>query len=75
MESSSRQATLGKMAVGIIVTDLEGNKISFGRATARHWAKVISGLTLFIGYIMTGFTAKKQALHDMIAECLVVVKK
>ncbi|OGO05017.1 MAG: hypothetical protein A2Y60_01940 [Chloroflexi bacterium RBG_13_54_9] len=63
------------MAVGIIVTDLEGNKISFGRATARHWAKAISGLTLFIGYIMTGFTAKKQALHDMIAECLVVVKK
>jgi len=73
-ECSSRQATLGKMALGIIVTDLDGNKISFGRANGRYWGKIISALTLSIGYIMAGFTEKKQALHDMIAGCLVIKK-
>jgi uncharacterized RDD family membrane protein YckC len=75
MESSSAQATLGKMALGIIVTDYEGNRISFGRATGRLLAKILSGLILLIGYIMAGFTEKKQALHDMIAGTLVVVKE
>jgi uncharacterized RDD family membrane protein YckC len=74
MESSSRMATLGKMAIGIVVTDLNGNRISFGRATGRYFAKILSGMILMIGYIMAGFTEKKQALHDMIASCLVVMK-
>ena len=72
MESSSKQATLGKMALGIIVTDLNGNRLSFGRATGRYFGKIISGAILMIGYIMAGFTEKKQALHDIIAGCLVV---
>jgi uncharacterized RDD family membrane protein YckC len=71
MESSSRQATLGKMALGLKVTDLQGNRMSFGRATARHFCKYISGMILCIGYIMAGFTDRKQALHDMIAATLV----
>lgn len=74
MESSNKQATLGKMAMGIYVTDLNGNRISFGKATGRHLGKVISALTLGIGYLMAGFTDKKQALHDKIAGCLVVRK-
>jgi uncharacterized RDD family membrane protein YckC len=74
MESSNKQATLGKMAIGIIVTDLSGNRISFGRATGRYFGKILSGLILNIGYIMAGFTEKKQALHDIIAGCLVVMK-
>lgn len=74
LESSSNQATLGKMAIGIIVTDLDGNRISFARANGRYWAKIISALILMIGYIMAGFTQKKQALHDIIAGCLVVKK-
>ncbi|HEY4613324.1 MAG TPA: RDD family protein [Bacteroidota bacterium] len=74
MESSSKQATLGKMALSIIVTDMNGNRISFGRATGRYFGKILSGLILSIGYIMAGFTEKKQALHDMIAGCLVVNK-
>lgn len=74
MESSVRQATLGKQALGIIVTDLNGNRIFFGKATARYFGKFISGLILGIGYIMAGFTEKKQALHDMMAGCLVVKK-
>jgi len=72
MESSAKQATLGKMALGLKVTDVEGRRISFARATGRHFAKYISGMILLIGYIMAGFTARKQALHDMIAGTLVI---
>ena len=71
MESSSRQATLGKMIFNLKVTDLYGNRIDFARATGRHFAKYISGFILMIGYIMAGFTERKQALHDMIAGTLV----
>ncbi len=74
MESSSRQATLGKMALGIIVTDLNAGKISFGKATGRYFGKIISGMILYIGFIMAAFTEKKQALHDMMAGTLVVNK-
>jgi len=74
MESSSWQATLGKKALGLTVTDLEGRRIGFGRATGRYFAKIISTLILFIGYMMAGFTEKKQALHDMIAGTLVLRK-
>lgn len=71
MESSSKQATLGKMALGLKVTDEQGRRISFVRATGRYFSKIISGMILCIGYIMAGFTARKQALHDMIAGTLV----
>lgn len=75
MESSSHQGTLGKMALGLIVTDTAGRRISFGRASGRFFAKMITGMVpLGIGYIMAGFTEKKQALHDMIASCLVLKK-
>lgn len=74
MESSSRQATLGKMALGIVVTDISGRRISFARATGRQLGKIISGLILYIGYLMIAFTQRKQGLHDIIAECLVVKK-
>lgn len=74
MESGPKQGTLGKMALGIKVTDLDGNRISFGRATGRHFAKWLSALILGIGYIMAAFTAKKQGLHDQVAGCLVVNK-
>lgn len=56
LESSTKRATIGKMAVGIIVTDINGNRISFGRANGRWWGKSISFLILGIGYIMAGFT-------------------
>ncbi len=74
MESSPLQATIGKLVVGIYVTDLQGQRISFGRATGRWFGKIISGAILLIGYLMAGFTEKKQALHDMMARCLVLMK-
>ncbi len=72
MESSSKQATIGKMVMGIKVTDLEGNQISFARASGRHFGKIISSLILAIGYLMMLWTEKKQTLHDKMAGCLVV---
>lgn len=71
MTSSSKQATLGKMIFGLRVTDLEGNRISFARATGRHFAKYLSSFILFVGFIMVGFTQRKQGLHDIIVGTLV----
>ncbi|MDP2920701.1 MAG: RDD family protein [Dehalococcoidia bacterium] len=74
LESSKYQATLGKMALGIIVTDLDGKRVSFERATGRYFAKIISAIILLIGFLMIAFTQKKQGLHDMIADTLVIKK-
>jgi uncharacterized RDD family membrane protein YckC len=71
MESSPWQATLGKKALGLVVTDLEGRRISFARASGRYFGKIISTIILGIGYFMAGFTEKKQTLHDILAGCLV----
>jgi uncharacterized RDD family membrane protein YckC len=60
------------MALGLKVTDLGGHRISFVRATGRHFAKILSGLLLCVGFIMVGFTRYKQGLHDMIAGTLVI---
>jgi uncharacterized RDD family membrane protein YckC len=73
MESSARQATLGKSVMSLRVTNGDGQRLSFGHASGRFFAKIISGMIPFaIGYIMAGFTAKKQALHDLIAGTLVL---
>jgi uncharacterized RDD family membrane protein YckC len=74
-ECSSAQATPGKRVLGLVVTNLDRERISFGRATARYLSKFLSELILDIGYIMIGFTAKKQGLHDMIAGTLVFKKE
>jgi len=71
---SYKGATVGKMAMGLKVTDMEGNRINFLRATGRYFGKIVSGMILLIGYMMAGFTEKKQALHDIMANCLVVKK-
>ena len=71
MESSAWQATLGKKALGLVVTDEHGERIGFGRATGRFFGKILSSITLMIGYMMAGWTERKQALHDMMASTLV----
>lgn len=70
-EASSWQATPGKRILRLYVTDLNGQRITFGRAVIRNLARQISGI-FFIGYFIAGFTEKKQALHDFIASCLVL---
>ena len=71
-ESSAAQATLGKRALRIKVTDLRGERLSFAQALGRWFAAALSHLTLYIGFFMAGFTERKQALHDMVAGTLVV---
>lgn len=72
-ESSSWQGTVGKKLLNLYVTDMSGQPISFGRASGRFFAKIITGMIpLGIGYMLAGFTEKKQAIHDMIASCLVL---
>jgi len=73
-ESSRAQATLGKRLLGIQVTDRAGNRVGFGRASGRYFGKIISALILYIGFMMAGWTHRKQALHDMMADTLVVRK-
>lgn len=75
LESSAWQATVGKKALGLVVMDTGGNRISFLRALGRYFAKILSGLILLIGYIMVAFTDKKQGLHDYICSTLVVKGK
>lgn len=72
MESSEWQATVGKKALDLVVTDMDGRRVSFGRATGRHFAKIVSNMIYPFGHILAGFTEKKQALHDMIAGCVIL---
>ncbi len=72
MESSVLQATLGKLVIGAKVVDANGEKISFGRATGRHFAKYLSSFILLIGYIMVAFDERKRGLHDMVAGTYVI---
>lgn len=72
MESSTWQATLGKKALGLVVTDVSGNRITFMRGVGRYFAKILSAIILFIGFIMVAFTERKQGLHDILAGTLVL---
>ncbi|MEQ9362791.1 MAG: RDD family protein [Leptospirales bacterium] len=74
MESSENSATLGKMALNIVVSDRFGRRITFERATGRYFAKIISGFTFGVGYLMVAFSSRKQALHDIIAGCLLLYR-
>ncbi len=74
MESSALQATLGKKLLGIQVVDLYGNRTGFWRASVRNFAKVVSSLFFFLGFMIIDFTKYKQGMHDMIARTLVIKK-
>jgi uncharacterized RDD family membrane protein YckC len=74
LESSVRRATYGKQAMGLMVINMDGTQLTLEQASVRYIAKLISALTLYIGFIMIGFTEKKQGLHDMIAKTLVIKK-
>lgn len=74
-ESSEKQATIGKIALNIKVIDRAGNKVSFGKASGRFFGKIVSGLILSIGFLMAAFTQHKQALHDMMSDCYLIIEK
>ena len=72
MESTVPQATVGKLFMGIYVTDLEGERVTFKNASVRYWVKYLSAAILFIGFLLAIITRHRQALHDMVAKCLVL---
>lgn len=74
LESSSRRATFGKQAMGLIVTNMDGSQLTLQEASIRYIAKLVSAVIIYIGFIMIGFTEKKQGLHDMIAHTIVIKK-
>jgi TPR repeat protein/uncharacterized RDD family membrane protein YckC len=74
MLSSRRQATLGMLALGIFVTNQKGDRLTFGRATGRYFAKILSYMTLGIGFFIQPFTRKRQALHDLVVRSVVLVR-
>lgn len=74
-ESSTRKGTVGKQAMNLIVTDLEGNKISFIQATKRFLGKFLAAIPFFAGFFLIFFTKKKQGLHDIIAKTLVFIQE
>jgi uncharacterized RDD family membrane protein YckC len=74
LESSKNQATLGKIALRIAVTDLHGDRITFSRATLRFYAKILVLITFFVGFIIVAFSRQKQGLHDIVAGCLMFIQ-
>ena len=72
MESAAPQATVGKLFMGIYVTDIDGDRLDFSRASMRYWAKYLSVFTLLIGFLVAAFNRQKQALHDRVVKSLVL---
>ncbi len=72
LTSSSWQGTVGKRVLRLKVVDEAGNRIGFGRATGRFFAKILSSMFFCIGFIMIAFTDKKRGLHDMLAGTVVM---
>ena len=74
MESSSLQGSLGKLAVGIRVCNADLKRITFEQATARYFSKIVSSLTIGVGYLLCAYSSKKQALHDFVAKTVLIVR-
>src|SRR5512134_521585 len=74
LESTTRRGTLGKMALGLVVGDIDGGGLSFLRSLLRNLAKIISSIPFGIGYVLAAFTSRKQALHDLITKAVVMRK-
>ena len=71
-ESSPRRATIGKRIMGLQVVTADGGRVSFGQATVRHFMKFLSLFTAGVGFMMAGWTKRRQALHDIPCDCFVV---
>ena len=71
-ESSRYRATIGKRIMHLQVVTADGEKLNFGQASVRHVMKFLSLFTAGIGFVMAGFTKRRQALHDLPNDCLVI---
>ena len=69
-------ATVGKMALKLQVVTAEGQRVSYARAFGRYFAKILSGLTCLIGFIIAAFdTPQRRALHDYICNTRVIARQ
>ena len=75
LESSPARGTLGKIALNLFVADVHGDPITFYRASARYWLKLLSGWTFGVGWLLAAFTPRKQALHYLLSGTLVLRKR
>jgi uncharacterized RDD family membrane protein YckC len=71
-ESSKWRATIGKRIIGLEVVNASGGKLTFGQASIRHFMKFLSLFTVAVGFMMAGWTKRRQALHDMPADTVVI---
>jgi len=71
-ESSPHRATIGKRIIGLQVVTADGGKVSFGQATVRHFMKFLSLFSAGVGFMMAAWTKRRQALHDIPSDCLVI---
>lgn len=71
-EASPLMATPGKAMMGLVVVSEKGDRLTIKQAYIRYFCSILSGMVMCIGYLMNLFTAKKQTLHDMIAETVVI---
>ena len=72
LESTARRGTVGKMMLGLVVADIDGGRLPFLRSLLRNLAKIISAIPFYIGFLLAAFTARKQALHDLITKAVVL---
>lgn len=72
LPASTLQGTLGKAALGLKITDVNGERISVWRSLGRALSEILSTIILFIGYIMIAFHRQKRGLHDIIAGTYVI---
>ena len=72
MESSDAQATLGKQVMKIKVADLDGRRITLSQGVGRYFARILSAITLMIGYLMMLWDDRNQTLHDKLAQTVVI---
>lgn len=73
-EASQHQATFGKRIVGLVVADMNGQRLSFARASGHHFARIPSAMVLLAGYFMALFTERRQTLHDRMAGVVVLAR-
>lgn len=72
---STKGGTIGKLALGLQIIRLDGSRLSFGQACGRYFARILSGIILYIGFIMAAFDSEKRSLHDRICNSLVIYSK
>ena len=74
MPATNFQGTFGKVIMGVKIIDENDEKVTVGRSALRYVGMMLSGMIMYIGYIMIAFHPEKKGLHDIIAKTYVVTR-